>query len=87
MRIDVLPTRYKDQIRAKIEHHIEWLRPYDHLTRAIGGFEGIIKFMYQEDRSNLLKEFFEYTDKLDASRNELFEDVFLEYKDLRSYVA
>jgi len=87
MRVDVLPAYYKDMIRQKIEQHIEWLRPQDHLTRAVGGFEGIIKFMYQEDRSHLLGEFFEYTDKLDASRDEKFETVFPEYKDLRSYVT
>ncbi len=87
MRIDVLPTAIKDQIKAKIEAHIEWLRPLDPLTRAIGGFEGIINFMYQEDRSHLLAEFFTFTDKLDSNRKEKFEDVFPEYAQLRSYVG
>jgi hypothetical protein len=84
MRIDILPKEYKDQIRDKILAHIEWLRPRDPLTRAIGGYEGILKFIYQEDRSHLLGEFFKFTDTLDQNRNEVFEDVFPEYKDLRS---
>lgn len=87
MRIDILPTIYKNQIRDKILAHIEWLRPQDPLTRAIGGYEGILNFMYQQDNSHLLKEFFAYTDKLDQSRNESFEQVFPEYKDLRSYAT
>ena len=87
MRIDVLPKVYKDQIRDKILAHIEWLRPQDPLTRAIGGYEGILNFMYQQDNSHLLNDFFTFTDKLDQNRNETFEQIFPEYKELRSYVA
>jgi hypothetical protein len=35
----------------------------------------------------LLQEFFRVNDVHDAYRKERFEDVFTEYKDLRSYVA
>jgi hypothetical protein len=87
MRIDILPNSYKQDIEAKIRQHIEWLRPQDHLTRAIGGYEGLINFMWQSDSSKLLSEFFTFTDKLDNNRDESFEQVFPEYKDLRTYVA
>ena len=87
MRIDVLPKQYKQQVEAKIREHIEWLRPQDPLTRAIGGYEGMINFMWQADNSNLLKEFYSYTDKLDSSRNESFDLTFPEYKDLRNGIA
>ena len=87
MRIDVLPRLYKEQVEAKIREHIEWLQPQDPLTRAIGGYEGMINFMWQADNSNLLKDFYAYTDQLDASRNESFDLLFPEYKSLRSYVT
>ena len=83
MRIDVLPNEYKQQVEAKIREHIEWLRPQDPLTRAIGGYEGMINFMWQADNSGLLGEFYKFTDSLDSSRNESFEQTFPEYKDLR----
>ena len=83
-RIDVLPQIYKDQIKEKIEEHIAWLEPQDHLRRAVSGYQGIINFM-QHDRSRLLNEFFKINDKSDAYRNEIFEDVFPEYINLRYY--
>jgi radical SAM protein with 4Fe4S-binding SPASM domain len=85
-RIDVLPKILKDQITSKIQTHIEWLRPQDHLQRATSGYEGILNFMNGSDNGHLLKEFFRVNDIHDAYRNEKFEEVFTEYKDLRTYV-
>jgi organic radical activating enzyme len=84
-RIDVLPEVYKEQVRERISEHIEWLRPQDPLTRAIGGYEAILKYMFDDNKDWLLHEFFSVNDKLDVYRNEKFEDVFPEFKDLRTY--
>ena len=86
-RIDVLPQHYKDLARAKINEHIKWLEPHDHLKRAVTGYESMINFMDQDDKSHLLKEFFRVNDMTDAYRDEKFEGVFPEYAQLRSYVA
>ena len=86
-RIDVLPQLYKDSITAKVQEHINWLRPQDHLQRATSGYEGMLHFMNSKDNSHLLKEFFRVNDVHDEYRKESFEAVFTEYKDLRSYVA
>ena len=86
-RIDVLPVVLKDQVRDKIVEHINWLEPYDHLKRAVSGYEGIINFMYQDSKTHLLGEFFRVNDVHDAYRKESFELVFPELKTLRSYVA
>jgi radical SAM protein with 4Fe4S-binding SPASM domain len=86
-RIDVLPKLFKDQITSKIQNHIEWLRPQDHLQRATSGYEGILNFMNGNDNGLLLKEFFRVNDIHDVYRKEKFEDMFVEYKDLRNYVA
>jgi hypothetical protein len=84
-RIDVLPQRYKEQITNKVQEHIEWLRPQDHLQRATNGYEGMLHFMNSKDNSHLLGEFFRVNDVHDSYRKERFEDVFTEYKDLRSH--
>jgi|LakMenE01Jun11ns_1017448.scaffolds.fasta_scaffold9871273_2 sulfatase maturation enzyme AslB (radical SAM superfamily) len=84
-RIDVLPMGYKLLVKEKIEAHIEWLRPQDSLSRAIGGYEAILNFMFDDDKSWLLHEFISTNDKLDTYRNEKFETVFPEYINLRSY--
>lgn len=85
-RVDVLPQTLKDEIRAKIEEHILWLEPQDHLKRAVSGYRGILKFM-EDDRSHLLGEFFRVNNIHDEYRKEQFEDVFPEYKDLRNGIA
>jgi sulfatase maturation enzyme AslB (radical SAM superfamily) len=84
-RIDVLPLAYKEQVKEKILAHIEWLKPQDKLKRAIVGYESILKYMFDDDKSWLLHEFFSVNDKSDAYRKESFEAVFPEYKDLRTY--
>lgn len=84
-RIDVLPQYYKDQAADKIQQHIHWLEPQDHLKRATSGYQGIINFM-QGDKGHLLGEFFRVNDTHDAYRKESFETVFPEYQELRSHV-
>ena len=82
-RIDVLPSEYKKQITAKVQEHIEWLRPQDHLQRATSGYEGMLNFMNATDNSHLLEEFFRVNDIHDKYRGEYFETVFPEYISLR----
>jgi len=84
-RVDVLPERYKAVAREKIQQHIEWLRPQDHLQRATSGYEGIIKFM-EADRTHELREFFRVNDKTDQFRKESFDKTFPELEGLRDYV-
>jgi MoaA/NifB/PqqE/SkfB family radical SAM enzyme len=86
-RADILPQYYKEKITDKLNQHIEWLEPKDNLTRATHGYRGIVNFINQNNQESLLREFFANNDKLDLVRNEKFEDVFTEYKDLRSYVT
>ena len=86
-RIGTLPKYYKEQVRANIEEHIEWLADNDHLQRATSGYRGILKFMEESDESGELGEFFRVNDISDAYRNEKFEEVFPEYAQLRSYVT
>lgn len=86
-RIDVLPQEYKEQVKEKLLAHIEWLKPQDKLKRAIVGYQSIINFMSASNKEWLLNEFFSINDRHDTYRKERFEDVFPEYKGLRSHVT
>lgn len=85
MRIDVLPQVYKDQVKEKILNHILWLGPKDNLKRATNGYKSILNFLEDNNNDWLLHDFMSANDKSDDYRKEYFEDVFTEYKDLRSY--
>lgn len=84
-RADILPAHIKEQAVDKIENAIEWLKDKDHLNRATNGYKGLINFINQTDNSNMLARFFQITDELDNLRKEKFEDIFVEYRNLREY--
>lgn len=69
-RIDVATAAYKDILRDRFEHHLEWLRPLDSLKRATVGFESAIKFMDATDNTRLLPEFWQRTRVLDQLRDQ-----------------
>jgi hypothetical protein len=69
-RIDILPPEIKQEFQKQFEQHIEWLQSRDPMQRATGGFEGAVKFMLAQDRSELLPDFWETASDLDWSRNE-----------------
>jgi MoaA/NifB/PqqE/SkfB family radical SAM enzyme len=69
-RIDIAPIKYKQRIRVKFEEHIEWLRPYDQLERALTGFASAIRFMMATDNYHLIDRFWTRTRELDNIRRE-----------------
>lgn len=69
-RIDMLPADLKDKFKQQFDQHVEWLQDKDPIHRAIGGFEGAIKFMMATDNSHLLADFWESVNDLDWSRKE-----------------
>jgi hypothetical protein len=85
--VDVLPQKFKIEAKNKIDDHIKWLEPQDHLRRAIGSYQGLVNIMMKDDRSYLLGEFFRTNDRLDQYRQESFEQVFPELSSLRSYLG
>jgi organic radical activating enzyme len=84
-RIDVLPKDLKDLVRDKMIEHIKWLEPLDKLTRATGGYNGLLSFMYAEDHQDLLPDFFKGLHQLDDLRQEDFYTTFTELKGLKNY--
>ncbi len=82
-RLDIAPLAYKQQIRAKFEQHLEWLRTRDPLHRATVGFESAIKYMMATDNTELIPKFWSTTEQLDAIRKENILDVIPELQALR----
>jgi len=83
LRVDIAPAEYKQQIQARFEQHLEWLRPLDKLNRATVGFESAITFMNGTDNTQLLDTFWRKTTELDAIRKENILDVMPELKALK----
>jgi len=77
-RIDCLPPDMKQEVTAKLQEHINWLSPQDHLQRATNGFKSTIQFMNAQDNTKHLSKFNQVTEKLDNVRTESFYEVFPE---------
>lgn len=86
-RADVLPPNIKEQAREKIQEHIAWLNTQDRQTidRCVPEFEGLLNMMNGDDKTHLIPEFFKINDPLDEWRDEKFDDVFPELKEMRKY--
>jgi len=84
-RADCLPADLKELATAKLEEHIAWLSPQDHLQRATNGFKSTISFMNSQDNTQHLKKFNKVTAQLDAVRTENFYEVFPELVSLQQY--
>jgi hypothetical protein len=69
LNITVLPNQLKQQAG-------EQLKPYVDLPKV----QGIIDYMWHEDWSNQLPDFYKYTHTLDANRNEDFYSIVPEFK-------
>lgn len=84
-RVDCLPQDMKQDVTQKIEEHINWLTPKDHLQRATNGFRSTITFMNSQDNTKHLKKFNSVTAQLDSVRTENFYEVFPELQSLKQY--
>ena len=81
-RIDLLPKEFKLKVKEKMEKHLKWLKPLDHLTRATKGFESGIDYMMRRDLSSDINQFKKGMQKLDDIRDENLIKVFPELQEL-----
>jgi len=86
MTLQVLPMEYKQLAEKTVNEHINWLTTISDTDHLVNSWKNMLQYMYADDQSHLLKDFFRLNDDKDKIRNERFEDVFPEYRDLRSYV-
>lgn len=83
--ITVLPEHYKNLALVKIDSHIEFLKTVPDSALLISKWREAQEFMTSKNDTYLLGEFFRLNDDKDKNRNQVFEDYFPEYKDLRNY--
>ena len=83
--ITVLPEHYKNLALVNIDAHIEYLKTMKDSEDLIYSWQEARKFMTSKNDTYLLGEFFRLNDDKDKSRNQVFEDYFPEFKDLRNY--
>jgi radical SAM protein with 4Fe4S-binding SPASM domain len=86
MTLQVLPPPYKKLARDSINQHIVWLESISGATSLAETWKNMLHYMDIKDQSHLLKDFFRLNDAKDEIRNERFEDVFPEYKELRNFI-
>ena len=86
MTLQVLPQPYKKLARDSINQHIVWLESISGATPLAEIWRDVLQYMNAKDQSHVLKEFFRLNDDKDGIRNERFEDVFPEYKELRNFI-
>jgi hypothetical protein len=81
-RIDILPDHIKQKTIEKYKAHIEKIKKYDTLGRAVEGFNSGINMMQATDNTKYLDKFRQYTELLDARRQQKTSDVFPELKEV-----
>jgi radical SAM protein with 4Fe4S-binding SPASM domain len=86
MTLQVLPISYKQLAEKIIYNQIDLLISISNTETLVDSWKNVLQYMNNKDQSHLLNEFFRLNDDKDKFRNERFEDVFPEYRDLRSYV-
>lgn len=86
MSLQVLPSYYKKLVETVINQHIDWLDSIDNTETLVNAWQHVLHYMYLHDNSHLLADFYRLNDDRDQYRKEVFEEVFPEYNNLRSYV-
>jgi len=81
--VQVLPRRIKALAQQRIEDHLSWLHTQGARSRICDDWQGIVDFMWAEDRTDLLAEFVKETLTVDAQRHESFWTVFPELQALQ----
>jgi MoaA/NifB/PqqE/SkfB family radical SAM enzyme len=84
MSITVLPKEIKISAENRINQHIEYLKLYN-ADKLIKWWTDALTLMKKQDDSHLLKSFFEMGDLRDRARNQVFEDYFPEFQNLRKH--
>ena len=83
--LQVLPMEYKQLAEKAVNEHIDWLITVSDTEHLVNSWKNMLQYMYADDQSHLLKDFFRLNDDKDRYRKENFEEVFPEFKNLRFY--
>ena len=83
--LQVLPKEFKVKASINTQGHIGWLETISGSELLVKQWHDVLQYMNRSDESHLLGEFFRLNDDKDRNRNQSFENVFPEFKELRSH--
>jgi len=90
MRTQVLPYNFKKEVEEKWIKFCDWLEHTGYSkekhNEMFTYFEGVIKFMWENDRSNEIPELLKHVNQWDRVRSENMFEVFPELEILKEYV-
>lgn len=82
--VKILPPEIKQQVTSRYQEYRDWINNSDFDDRVKKSFndilDGVEKFMYKEDLSELMPKFVKYTKKLDSIRGQNILDIVPEYE-------
>ena len=79
--VQAIPLHHKKRLESIIKNHIVWLTSQN-ADRLIREWQGVIDYMWLEDRTHLLPEFCRTMTNQDRYRNESFHTVLSQFADL-----
>jgi hypothetical protein len=79
--VQATPLHHKKRLESIIKNHIVWLT-LQNADRLIREWQGVIDYMWLEDRTHLLPEFCSTMTNQDRYRNESFHTVLSQFADL-----
>ena len=84
-RTQCLPRKCKKMVEDKYREWMEELKQYPDTERIIHDYESLIDYMWKDDKTHELGNFFDRVNQLDKLRGESFLDTFTEYEKLKEY--
>jgi len=81
-RIDIASDRYKQSVEKRVQEHCEWLKQYPNTETIQQSYMSVINYMFANDNTQWLPEFWQRTRVLDSLRNEEVLQILPELWDL-----
>jgi hypothetical protein len=79
--VQAVPTHHKKRLDLIIKNHILWLESLN-ANRLMSEWQGVIDYMWADDRTHLLHDFQRTMRNQDRYRNESFHQVLPQFADL-----
>jgi len=81
-RLQIMPDNLKEKLIKTYENHIEYLKTFKYSKSMISDFNTAINFIKEEDHQKEIIEFKKIINQVDGIRNEKFDEIFPELRDL-----
>jgi radical SAM protein with 4Fe4S-binding SPASM domain len=80
--ITILPWEEKERVKSLYKEYVQWLKDNGANESTVNAVWGIVEYMYSADHSKLIPEFQKQIITIDFIRDENFDEIFTELKNL-----